>query len=248
MLSLLVVETSAFSPSKVTADLGGGCHSKTSNQRHQQQRHHGADYESTRVVRQDRISTTTSLSMIRGGAVLPVSKTVVAKLCTGFVAFNGISLLAAPVPFVKKQYKIDVEKDSLETYLLKAIGVISIGMSVNIYLSLIEAMTAQKAMGFALLPRFLYVLKSSLIGKDLEKLGGSKKFLSTNEVVMAWTTFSLLTGAGNPIVSAKVFSCMALLKGSFFVVNPVGAAKKFLGLDVSKEGKHELIDDILYSL
>jgi hypothetical protein len=109
-------------------------------------------------------------------------------------------------------------------------------VSINVYLSLIDNMTAQKAMGFALLPRFLYVLKSSLLGKDLEKLGGSNKFLSTNEIVMGWTTFSLLTGAGNPTLSAKIFSCMAMLKGLFFVAKPEMAANKFLGLDVSKLG------------
>jgi len=176
--------------------------------------------------------------MIRGGAAaLSVSKPVVAKLCAGFLALHGVALILAPTLFVEKFYQIDIEKDSFETYLLKAIGAISMGVSVNVYLSLIQNMTAQRAMGFSLLPRFLYVLKSSLLGQDIEKLGGSKKFLSTNEVVMGWTTFSLLTGAGNPIVSAKVFSCMALLKGAFFVLNPVAASNKFLGINVSKDGE-----------
>ena len=222
--SLFLVRGSAFSPVKATTL---GCRSKAAPL-------HGADLAANCRYHH---SPASSLTTLRGGAILPVSKTAVAKVCTGFLAFNGVALLLSPIQFVKKQYKIDgVEKDSVETYLLRAIGAISIGVSVNVYLSLIENMTAQKAMGFALLPRFLYVLKSSLLGKDLEKLGGSNKFLSTNEVVMGWTTFSLLTGVGNPIVSAKVFSCMALLKGLFFVANPAKAANKFLGLDVSKLG------------
>jgi hypothetical protein len=175
--------------------------------------------------------------MLHGGAVVPLSKPVVARAFAAFLAFNGASLLLSPIAFLQKLYKIDIEKDSLETYLLQAIGAISIGMSVNVYLSLIQNMTAQKAMGFSLLVRFLYVLKSSLLGKDLKRLGGSKQFLSTNEVVMGWTTFSLLSGAGNPIVSAKVFSCLAFLKGLFLVVNPVAASNKFLGVDVSTVGE-----------
>lgn len=187
-----------------------------------------------------------SLHLLRGGA-LAVSKPIVAKACVGLLALQGVSLLFSPVLVSKRLHKIDIQEDPLETYLLRAIGAISIGMSVNIYLSVVQNMQAQRAMGFGLLPRFLYILKSSLIGKDLEKLGGSNRFLSTNEVVMAWTTFSLLTGAGNPIVSAKVFSCMALLKGAFLFIDPVAASKKSLGIDVSTEGTR-IMANFIFSL
>jgi hypothetical protein len=223
--SLFLVRGNAFSPARATTL---GFHIKVAPS------HLSADLDANCQYRHSPLS---SLAILRGGAILPISKTTVAKVCTGFLAFNGVALLLSPIQFIKKQYKItDVEKNSVETYFLRAIGAISIGVSINVYLSLIDNMTAQKAMGFALLPRFLYVLKSSLLGKDLEKLGGSNKFLSTNEIVMGWTTFSLLTGAGNPTLSAKIFSCMAMLKGLFFVAKPEMAAYKFLGLDVSKLG------------
>ena len=226
-LSFLFVDSSAgFAPSRIKAGIRRSTLGVPPHSRH-------VHWKARNVVQSS--SPIATLRMLRGGAIT-VSTQIVAKACSGLLAFQGVSLLLAPILFVHRFYKIDVDKDSLETYLLRAIGAISIGMSVNIYLSLIRNMPAQRAMGFALLPRFLYVLKSSLIGKELEKLGGSKKFLSTNEVVMAWTTFSLLSGAGNPFVSARLFSCMAFLKGAFLVLSPVAASKKCFGIDVSREG------------
>lgn len=226
----LIRSTSGFAPSEITnfrrrksSDPSG---------------YHGHHVEfKTRSDEHHHSQSSTAVHLIRGRAALSLSKPFVANACAGLLAVKGVSLLLAPIATLKKCYKIDIEQDSLETYILRAIGAISIGASVNVYLSLIQNMTAQRSMGFSLLARFLYVLKSSLLGKDLVKFGGSKKFLSTNEVVMAWTTFSLITGAGNPIASAKVFSCLALLKGSFLAINPVAAADKFLGVDVGKDGK-----------
>jgi hypothetical protein len=50
---------------------------------------------------------------------------------------------------------------------------------------------------------------------------------------MSWVTFSLLTGIGKPLVVAKTFSTMALVKGGLLFLRPTVAAKKFFGVDVS---------------
>jgi hypothetical protein len=178
------------------------------------------------------------VALLRGGALtLSLSQSLVAKLSCGLLAFNGVSLVLAPIVFMGSLYKIRMEKDTLETYLLQAIGAISIGMALNIFLVLLQNMPVQRAMGFALFPRLLFVMKSSLFGNDLKKVGGSKQFLSINTIFMSWATVSLLTGVGNPIMASRVFSSLAFVKGAFLVVNPVKAATKAFGIHVSETGE-----------
>ena len=55
--------------------------------------------------------------------------------------------------------------------------------------------------------------------------------------MMSWCAFSLITGAGNPTVSAKVFSVMALIKALVLVTDPVKMTGKVFGVDVSGEGE-----------
>lgn len=58
-------------------------------------------------------------------------------------------------------------------------------------------------------------------------------FLKLNFAMMSWTAFALLTNIGNPKISTKLFSTMALVKAMALIVNPVKMSKKFFDVDVS---------------
>ena len=57
--------------------------------------------------------------------------------------------------------------------------------------------------------------------KGNNNLWYDNQFLKINFFVMSWTAFSLLIGAGNPDVSANVFSSFALIKSMSLVLKPV---------------------------
>jgi uncharacterized protein YjeT (DUF2065 family) len=183
----------------------------------------------------------TSLSMLRGGGELAtgLSAPLTAKLCSGFLTINGLALMFAPVLWTDSLYYTGIEEDTFEVYLLRAIGAISVGMGVNVYLTVLRNMPVERAMGFALLPRLLFLSLSFLLRK-YDSLGVGKIFLSANTIVMSWTTFSLLSGVGNPVIAAKLFSSLAVLKGALLTIRPNIGAKKFFALDISSKGGYRL--------
>ena len=62
------------------------------------------------------------------------------------------------------------------------------------------------------------------------------------------TAFSLLTGAGNPDVSAKVFSTFAFIKAMALVLKPVQMTQKLFGVDVGGEGKIYILLQVILPL
>jgi len=178
-----------------------------------------------------------AIPALRGGALPSISTALTAKLCVGFFLLSGLTLILDPGRVMGDLYRIKYSKDEcFSTFLLRAIGAIEIGVALNLFLSILRKMPAQQAMGFALLPRLLFVSQSFVFGA-FEKCGIQKKFLTINTAVMTWSTFSLLTGKGNPLMASKVFSCMALLKGSLLIFSPITAAKKYFGVNVGTDGK-----------
>lgn len=173
-----------------------------------------------------------------GGAVTTPIRSLTATASSALLVLNGAALILIPLTVMGDIYGIDIEEETMSTYLLRAIGAISIGAGVNVFLAIIGNLPAERAMGYALLPRLLLVLKSFLTG-TFDKLGMQKRFLSFNTVVMCWSTFSLLTGMGNPLVAAKVFSSMAMLKAAFLILRTEAASKKYFGVDVGGDEKEK---------
>ena len=139
--------------------------------------------------------------------------------------------------YISKVYGLDAEKEGkFSSYIVKAIGCVLIGHAISLTCATCTAfnMSAQKALGFGILIRLLFLIKSFMF-KVYEDIDAKTNFLSVNTVIMSWCVFSLLTGKGNPFVAAKTFSTAALLKASLLFANPIAGAKKFFGIDVGSK-------------
>lgn len=183
-------------------------------------------------------NTAHAVAMLRGGggAVASyVSLTLLAKIFSALTALKGSALVVAPKTVGRKVFGVDAGEETFPVYLVQAIGAIAVGIGINLSLAVLGKVSVQQAMGFGLLPRLLFVLKSFLLG-TFDELGFKKRFLSVNTLVMSWCIFSLLTGKGSPVVAAKVFSSMALLKAVFLILRPANASENFFGVDVGAEG------------
>ena len=181
-----------------------------------------------------------SLARIRGGCSAPVSSSALKSVAAGISmwagldAFSGMMMAFAPSS-ISKVYGLDTEKQGkFSLYLVKAIGCVLMGNAISLICATTLKMSAQKALGFGILVRLLFLVKSFLFNV-YDEINAETKFLSINTVIMSWCTFSLLTGKGNPFVAAKTFSTAALLKASILFFNPIAGARKFFGIDISSK-------------
>jgi len=173
------------------------------------------------------------------------ANTLMVSIASAFFLVNGVIFGVAP-SFGARLFGIDVEDDVFSRYLLEAIGAVALGHGISMLLASISRISPQRAIGFGMLVRVAFLAKSFLL-HTYAKMGAKTGFLSTNTAIMSWTTFSLLTGAGNPFLAAKVFSTMALSKASFLLMRPNKAATKFFGMDISEEAnaKSHALNQIL---
>lgn len=177
----------------------------------------------------------------RGGSVSSIptlasgidGTTLLALAASVLFLANGLLFGLAP-SLGASLFGVDLEDDAFSRYLLGAIGAVAIGHGINILLASVSGLSPQRAIGFGLLARLTFLAKSFALN-TYEKMNAKTGFMSVNTAVMSWTTFSLLTGAGNPFLAAKVFSTMSLLKAFMLLMTPTKGATKMFGLDASTE-------------
>lgn len=204
--------------------------------------HVGANFDGTGILRQKKRTPSTMLSVYRGGfidipslAIGTEGATMLVTMASAFFLANGLLFGLAP-NLGASLFGIDLEGDVFSRYLLEAIGAVAFGHGINVLLStVVSGVSPQRAIGFGMLIRLAFLAKSFALN-TYEKMDAETRFLSVNSVIMSWTTFSLLTGAGNPFLAAKVFSTMALAKACLLLMRPTKAATKIFGLDASAEG------------
>jgi hypothetical protein len=185
---------------------------------------------------------------------------ITAQLSSLYLLMQGAAMVLAPHKVMLDVYGIETEtkeeelkedisslvssatlKPSLSIgkfnlYLVRAMGALSIGMAINLFLAMVIKIPVHQSIGYGLLPRLLFILASFLF-QTFEKVGMTKKYFQANSVGMAWTCVSLLTGMGKPVEAAKTFSSVALAKAVFLLFRPVEATKQYFGVDVSGEGE-----------
>ncbi len=158
----------------------------------------------------------------------------------------------APVTYVNKYYggifPDGIEEDSFDASLVQSIGAIVIGFAIHVFLALSSVssgtigVSLEEAMGYALLPRIVLILWSLIRARFRENKGEYQfegtSFLKVNFLAMSWSAYSLLTKAGNPSLSAKLFSIMALGKAMALILKPVKMTEKIFGVNVSGEGMY----------
>ena len=172
-----------------------------------------------------------SSSALKSAAAAFMSPQVFINIWSGLDAFSGIMMAFAP-SYISKVYGLDsVKQGKFSMYLVKAIGCVLIGHAISLICATALHMSAQKALGFGILVRLLFLIKS-FIFNVYDDIDAKTNFLSVNTAIMSWCTFSLLTGKGNPFVAAKTFSTAALLKASLLFINPIAGASKFFGIDI----------------
>jgi hypothetical protein len=204
------------------------------------------------------LATTT---MLRGGNSLLASTptAITAQLSSLYLLVQGAAMVLAPHKVMLNVYGIETETDEEELkadisssgtrtpkasvsvgkfnlYLVRAMGALSIGMAINLFLAMVINIPVHQSIGYGLLPRLLFIITSFLF-QTFRKVGMNKKYLQVNSVGMAWTCMSLLTGMGKPVEAAKTFSSVAFAKAVFLLFRPVEATKQYFGVDVSGEGK-----------
>jgi hypothetical protein len=190
-------------------------------------------WRKTRAVgRRDDVGST-FLTLRGGGSPLTVDLT--AKLCVGFLAFNGLSILLRPDQVIKYIYQItNCESSDFTTYLLKTLGALSVGTALHIANTLIFKQKVTRAMAVALLPRFAYLMVA-LVVQPVQ--GMHRDVLAANASLMGLrTVFSLWTGKGKPILLARIFAVMNAVCAVRFLMNPTAAARWMYGMDVAKPG------------
>ena len=185
------------------------------------------------------VHSAAALSIPRGGGSaaanlkkfrLSVEQTAVA--CCIFLAFNGLSIVLAPNLVMKDLYKIDYQANVFSSYLLRALGCLSIGTSIHVAATLLLNQPVTQAMGWSLLPRVLFWIGSFVFGINAKVGIQNTRLLVTTAVATTWSCLSLLTGLGRPIVSARIFAILALAKSALFVTRHDLGAQKFFGIDV----------------
>ena len=191
---------------------------------------------------------TGSIIKIRGGSIMIPNTSSALKLAAsalispqafinvwaGLDAFSGMMMAFAP-SYISKVYGLDAEEQGkFSMYLVKAIGCVLIGHAISLICATALTMSAQKALGFGILIRLLFLFKSFMFNV-YDDIDAKTNFLSVNTAIMSWCTFSLLTGKGNPFVAAKTFSTAALLKASLLFINPIAGASKFFGIDIGSK-------------
>ena len=200
-------------------------------------------------------STLDALTLLRGGAgalPLPVVSDKIHAVAAGGLLFVGACTAFAPVTCANslrgRFLPREVREDSFDASLMQSIGAIVAGLATHVFLVWRDvsaadgagALDLHRAMGCALMPRILLILWSFLRARFQESKGDYQfqgtTFLKVNFFIMSWTAFSLLTGAGNPDVSSKVFPLFALAKALVLVLKPVKMTQKFFGVDVAGEG------------
>ena len=175
-----------------------------------------------------------SSSALKSAAATLASPQAFINVWAGLDAFSGMMMAFAP-SYISKVYGLDAEKEGkFSSYIVKAIGCVLIGHAISLICATVFNMSAQKALGFGILIRLLFLIKSFMF-KVYEDFDAKTNFLSVNTVIMSWCVFSLLTGKGNPFVAAKTFSTAALLKASLLFTNPIAGAKKFFGIDIGSK-------------
>lgn len=207
-------------------------------------------------------SSLATTTMLRGGNVLlgstPIA--ITAQLSSLYLLVQGAAMVLAPHKVMLDVYGIETEtkeekfkkgssalvssgtpKPSVSIgkfnlYLVRAMGALSIGMAINLFLAMVVKIPVHKSIGYGLLPRLLFILASFVL-QTFEKVGMTKKYLQANSVGMAWTCVSLLTGVGKPVEAAKTFSSVALAKAVFLLFRPAEATEQYFGVDVSGEVK-----------
>jgi hypothetical protein len=154
-----------------------------------------------------------------------------AAVSTVLAGLNGILRLVNPEG-IWKTYGIPCQDGKMGRFLQQMNGVVLVGHSLGLYLTLFTTLPPVKAIGISLLPRFLY-LAAFCLSANKSDVGVEGNFLSINTLTMAWAVLSMTTGVGNPVMAATLFSTMALVKAAFLLDKPAEATKKFLGRDLT---------------
>jgi len=158
-----------------------------------------------------------------------------------FLAFSGLSIVAVPNVVMKNLYQIrdyqnpasNYNNNMFSSYLLRALGCLSLGTSIFVAATLLFDVPATQAMGWSLLPRVVFWLGSIVFGVH-EKVGvQNTRILLITVFATVWSCLSLSFGLGNPVVSAGIFATVALGKSVLFVVDPAMGARKFFGMNVA---------------
>jgi hypothetical protein len=209
------------------------------------------------------LATSTAL---RGGNVLLGSTptAITAQLSSLYLLVQGVAMVLAPHKVMLDVYGIETEtkeeelKEDISSsgtpepsvsigkfnlYLVRAMGALSIGIAINLFLAMVINIPVHQSIGYGLLPRLLFIMASFLF-QTFRKVGMNKKYLQANSVGMAWTCMSLLTGMGKPVEAAKTFSSVAFAKAVFLLFRPVEATKQYFGVDVSGEGKFTTLSSL----
>ena len=244
ILTLLVSSSHGFTPtgtstiltsSIVTAVIGSPLESAQKKYR-----------SKMRLAFNRRDDTTLALPPHRGGCATtatatstalnstPLSPQLLINTWASLATVTGSFLAFAPV-FTTALYGIETEKGTFATYLAEAIGCVMIGHGITLICATALKTSVQKALGYGILVRLLFLFKSFFINV-YDKIDAETGFLSVNTAILSWCTLSLLTGKGNPFVAAKTFSTAALLKASLMFFNPIKASQKFFGINVGTDG------------
>jgi len=198
--------------------------------------HHQA---SRRLFMIPRGGAATAAAIFQNMQFLSVRQTAIAYCL--FLAFSGLSIVAVPNVVTKNLYQIrdyqnpasNYNNNMFSSYLLRALGCLSLGTSIFVAATLLFDVPATQAMGWSLLPRVVFWLGSIVFGVH-EKVGvQNTRILLITVFATVWSCLSLSFGLGNPVVSAGIFATVALGKSVLFVVDPAMGARKFFGMNVA---------------
>lgn len=172
-------------------------------------------------------SSQAPITQLRAGSIVPVT----AKATSAFLGINGLLLLTKPNALLESVYQIPNDGDSkeLNTYILRTLGALGLGVSIQVYASIIaKDILPRTAMGLGLVPRAVFFFYTIVSGQ-MRHLNIQPRFFTINTILTCWCTVSLLFGLGDPTKTGRVYSAMCLLKSLFFVFTPSKVSAKLLG-------------------
>ena len=131
---------------------------------------------------------------------------------------------------------IETEKGTLENISTGGFGALALNYAVTGYLATIGNVSMEAAIAYGHVPLILYVLKDFLAG-EYEKAGVGTTALKIYEAIDLALVASILSGAPQSNVLAKILSIWLGVTGVVVYVDPVAAGKVMIEKDLSDDGK-----------
>jgi hypothetical protein len=159
-----------------------------------------------------------------------VSVETTAKLCSAFLAFNGVSILAFPRQVMNDMYKIeDYQPDEVSMHLLRTLGSLSLGTSLHITGTLLWKLPVKKAVALSLLPRLGWGILTA--GKQPDPY---------NLLLLLGASMSLWTDRLQPALWVGILLAFRLITAGLLMTNVEASVQKHKGVDLSSASSNNM--------